>query len=262
MRGALLIVVGLAGTATAEPTPKPVDIKPYKDKLVILEDADGGFYAVTYEKDDEPHIFYGTSAKVLHEQLLEGARSRNGDVAWSVAVKAPRTAYPFMAQIERKPDGSYQRTCGDKITAGLTEITGDKAKDIRDKSQFLTTTMMRRPYLLARDDRGVYYYVDELREVYGGSGHRVFVGKKGALKQMALTDVTSDSAGDVFATKGGDLRLVRTYDDKDTEKKPVAQWIRGEKKTELIYLDLYMNQTLIWRDFGLYKIPSTICGNI
>lgn len=262
MRGALLIVVGLAGVATADPTPKPVDIKPFKDKLVVLKDADGGVYAVTYEKGEDPHIFYGTSAKVLHEQLLEGSSSRNGDVAWSVAVQAPRAAYPFMGHVERKPDGSYQRTCGDTLIVPLTELTGDKAKAVLDKAQFLTTTMIRKPYLLARDDRGIYYYVDVLRPIYGGAGHRVLVGKKGALKQMALTDVTSDSAGDVFATKSGDLRLVRTLDEQANETKATAQWIRGEKRTELIYLDVYMNQPLIWRDFGIYKIPGTICGNI
>jgi hypothetical protein len=261
MRGALLIVVGFASIASAEPVPKPVDIKPYKNKLVVLKDADGGVYAVTNEKGEDPHIFYGANAKVLYEQLPEGSSSRNGDVAWSVAVMAPRTPYPFIGQIERKEDGSYRRACGE-VYAELTELTGDKAKEILGKAQFLTTTLIRRPYLLARDDRGVYYYVDELRQMYGGAGHRVFVGKKGALKQMALTDVTSDSAGEVFSTKSGDLRLVHSFDDKENRGKPSAQWIRGEKKTDLINLDPYMNQPLIWRDFGIYKIPGSICGNI
>ena len=36
----------------------------------------------------------------------------------------------------------------------------------------------------------------------------MFVGKKGAMKQLPLTDVASDTAGEVFATKTGDLRLV------------------------------------------------------
>jgi len=254
-------VLALAATAVADPAPKAVDIKPFKDKLVILKDAEGGWYAVTNEKGGEPRIFYGTSPKTFHEALYEGSRSRDGD-GWSVSVQAPRTEFPFMGHIERKKDGGYRATCGDKKTIELTEVTGDKAKEILDKSSFMTTQMVRKPYLIARDDRGVYYYVDVIRDIYGGGGHRVFVGKRGALKQLPLTDIASDSAGDVFATKTGDLRLVRTFDKENSKEKFTAQWIRGEKTNELIYLDIYMNQPLIWRDLGVYKVFGTICGNI
>ena len=260
-RGASSIVaaVVLAGVAGADPTPKPVNMKPHSDKLVVLKDADGGVYVVMNERDD-PHVFYGTGAgKVIYDQVLEGSRGRDG-VAWSISVHAPRVEYPFMAQIGYRKDGTFYRACGNKLTSELTQLTGDKATEVIDKWKFLTTSVVRMPYLLARDDRGVYYYVDVLRPIYGGTGHRVFVGKKGALKQMTLTDVVTDSAGDVFSTKTGDLRLVRTFSE-DKEQK-TAQWIRGEKKRELIYLDIYMNQSLIYRELGLYKIPQTICSNI
>ena len=229
---------------------------------MLFKDADGGIYVVFNERGKEQRIFYGTGRdKNLYDQILEGGGGRNGD-AWHVSVAAPRASYPFMGAVGRREDGTFFRSCGgsDTITeVQLTQITGDKAKEILDKWKFLTTSMIRKSYLLARDDRGVYYYVDMLRPIYGGSGHRVFVGKKGALKQLALTDVTSDSAGDVFSTKTGDLRLVHTREGSD---KPAAQWIRGEKKSDLIYLDLYMNQPVIYRDLGIYKIPGTICGNI
>jgi len=251
-------VVVLAGVASADPAPKPINMKPHADKLVVLKDAEGGVYVVMNERDD-PHIFYGRG-KVLYDQVLEGGRGRDGD-AWNISVTAPRVEYPFMGQIGYRKDGTFYRACGNKFISELTQLTGDKANEIIEKWQFLTTSMIRRPYLLARDNRGVYYYVDVLRPVYGGSGHRVFVGKKGALKQLALTDVATDSAGDVFSTKSGDLRLVRTYG-ADNRESITTQWIRGEKTSDLIYLDLYMNQPLIYRDLGLYKIPGTICGDI
>lgn len=248
----------VAGVASADPAPKPIDIKDMKDEMVVLKDADGGIYVVYFVRDKETHVFYGTGRdKILYDQLLEGPKSRDGD-AWSVSTQAPRAVYPFMGQVARRKDGTFMRDCSDKNRIELTQLAGTKAAEILDKYQFVTTSVVRRPYLLARDDRGVYYYVDVLRDLYGGSGHRVFIGKKGGLKQMALTDVTSDSAGDVFATKTGDLRLVRTLGD----DKPTAQWIRGEKKSDLIYLDIYMNQPLIYRELGLYKVQGTICGNI
>ncbi|MDQ3334079.1 MAG: hypothetical protein M4D80_02880 [Myxococcota bacterium] len=249
--------------ARADPAPKPVDIKDMKEKLLVFKDAEGGIYVVFNEKQMDKRVFYGTVRdKVLYDQILEGGGGTDGN-AWYVSVSAPRTTYPFMGSVGRRKDDTFFRSCGggSKATdADLTQITGDKAKEILEKYKFLTTPIIRKPYLLARDDRGVYYYVDVLRNIYGGSGHRVFVGKKGALKQMALTDVTSDSAGDVFSTKTGDLRLVHTV--VEGKAKPTAQWIRGEKRSDLIYLDLYMNQPLIYRDLGLYKIPGTICGNI
>lgn len=252
-------VLLLAAGVHADPTPRPADIADYKDTLIVLEDAEGGIYAVSNERT-AAHVFYGPGkAKVLYEQILEGSRGRDGS-AWSIAIHAPRMAYPFMGTLARRKDGTYFRACGHDLFAELTVVTGDRAKAILDKWKFLTSTMIRRPYLLARDDRGVYYYVDVLRDLYGGNGHRVFVGKKGALKQKALTDVTTDSAGDVFSTKSGDLRLVRTFGEQ--QEKPTAQWIRGEKKQELIYLDTYMNQPLIYRELGLYRIPYTICGNL
>jgi hypothetical protein len=118
---------------------------------------------------------------------------------------------------------------------------------------------VRRPYLLGRDDSGVYYYVDVIAKQYGGKGFRVFVGKKGAMKEMPLTDVASDSAGDVFATKSGDLRLVGGRGGAGDRK---VTWIRGGKRTEVIWLDLDVNSRLIFRDLGIYKFTGTICDNI
>ncbi len=253
--GGAVATVVLATLAAAEPKPTPVDIKPFRDKLVVLKDADGGIYVVANDRHDDAHVFFGTG-KILYEQLLEGPRSWNDD-AWSVSIQAPRTEYPFMGHVEKLADGTFRKSCGVKQTVGLTQLTGDKAKDILDKSQFLSTPVLYRSYLLARDDRGIYYYVDMLRDQYGGAGHRVFVGKKGAMKQLPLTDVVSDSGGDVFSTKTGDLRLVHGKDDK-----PTALWIRGEKKNELVWLDTYMNAPLVWRELGIYKISGTICDNI
>jgi len=258
---ALLALLALARFGRADPKAKAVDIKPFRDKLVVLKDANGGIYVVANEKDDDAHVFYGTpSGKtlVLREQLLDGPRSWDGD-SWSVTTQAPRVEYPFQGHVEKRKDGSFRVTCGQKVDAGLSEITGEKAKDILDKAQFLTTAYFYRAYLLARDDRGIYYYVDILRDQYGGSGHRVFIGKKGAMKQVPLTDVASDTAGEVFSTKTGDLRLVRTVAKEGGETKTQAQWIRGEKSSELISLDVYMNNPLIYRDLGVYKVSGAIC---
>ncbi len=253
----LLMLVCWTAVAVAEPKPQPFDVKPFKDKLTVLKDANGGYYAVTYDHGGDSYIFYGTD-KLLYEHPLEGSKSRSG-TAWSISLWAPRTAFPFQGSFDYDKDGNYKTTCTSKAEQNLTVVTGDKASEILEKAKFMTSAMTRRPLLLARDDRGVYYYVDVLTKQYGGNGHRVFIGKKGAMKQIPISDVTTDSGGDVFSTKTGDLRLVRNVDP-DVRTKVTTTWIKGEKRTDLLTLDPYMNQPLIFRDLGVYKLHGMICG--
>ena len=249
------MLAALGGAALAEPKPKPVDIKAYKDKAQVFQDAHGGTYVVAH--DDPMVVFYGTG-KILYQQRLAGSGSDGSTGTWSVTVVTPRLSDLHNGSIDRKPDGTYQKWCDGKDDAVLAELTGDKAKAVLEKSQFLTSAMLYVPVLAARDDTGVYYYVDRLAKEYGGKGYRVFIGKKGAMKLMPLTDVAVDSAGEVYATKTGDLRLVHGSD----RTQPVAQWIKSGKPMLLTQLDLDVNSALIFSDFGVYSFLGTICDNV
>jgi hypothetical protein len=250
------VLVATVSTVAAEPAPKPVDIKELKSKAVVLADAQGGTYVVF--RSDEPKVFYGPSGKAVYEQYIIGSSS-DGEGGWDFNTWAPRVPEgSHLGGIEHKKDGTYQKTCRGKDDAVLTEQSGEKAKAILDKTAFLTSAIIRVPHLLARDDSGVYYYVDRLAKIYGGKGYRVFVGKKGAMKQMPLTDVASDSAGDVFSTKSGDLRLVRNSE----SNKDTTTWVKGEKRTELVYLDTDVNSGVIFKDLGIYTFLGTWCDNI
>ena len=252
-RGWVLGVLGLCATALADPKPEAVDIKPYKAELIVLQDAAGGTYVVRPGKD--PKVFYGT-AKLLYEQDVTG-RSANGDAGtWSINTWAPRIPGIKPGGVMLKEDGSFERWCDNKDNAGLTQVVGDKAKAILDKYSFLTEFTVRRAHLLARDDSGVYYYVDRLTKNHGGKGFRVFVGKKGAMKQLSLTDVASDTEGEVFSTKTGDLRLNSVASNKG------VTWIKGEKRVGLTWLDVDANSAVIFSGLGIYKFMGTLCDNI
>jgi len=253
----LAAVLGAAGSASAEPAPRPVDIKALKGKPIVLLDAQGGTYVV-FRDGDEPGVFYGPSARTLHEQAIIGSSS-DGEGGWEYSTWAPRVPDgAHLGSLQRKKDGSYLRSCGGKDDAGLTELSGDRAHAVIDRAAFLTSAIVRVPHLLARDDSGVYYYVDRIAKIYGGKGYRVFVGRKGAMKQMPLTDVASDSAGDVFSTKSGDLRLVRNNE----QNKDKTLWVKGEKRTELVFLDTDVNSVVIFKDLGIYTFLGTLCDNI
>jgi hypothetical protein len=249
------VLVATAATVAAEPAPKPVDIKALKAKAIVLADARGGTYVVFRGGGDDPKLFYGPSAKAVYEQIIIGSSSSGDDFDFSTfAPRLPGVRYGNFAY----KDKTYSKSCDGKDDAVLTELTGDKAKAVLDKTAFLTMGTVHVAHLLARDDSGVYYYVDRFAKAYGGKGYRVFVGKKGAMKAMPLSDVASDSAGDVFSTKTGDLRFVHTKED----DKMTLTWVRGEKRTTLIKLDTDVNSPLIFKDLGVYGFMGTLCENI
>jgi hypothetical protein len=245
-----------AATAYADPNPKAVDIKAIRDQLVVLADGDGGIYVALPGRAGR--LWYGSAkSKKLYEQIVTGRSTDDKVGRWDVSVWAPRVPNLQPGSVGRDQDGVYYRYCGGDKKVPLTPVTGDKATTVLDKSSFLSTAMIRRPHMLARDDAGVYYYVDVIRNEYGGKGFRVFVGKKGAMKQRPLTDVASDTAGDVFATKTGDLRIVRDT----TSDKHTITWVKGEKRTQLFWLDTDMNSVLIFKDLGIYTFTGSICEN-
>jgi hypothetical protein len=259
-RGWWIACVLLLSTSAAadDPKPKPIDVSAVRGQMLLLGDSDGGLYAVVPGKDAQLFYSAGGKTKTFYEQSIVGRSSDGSTGAWAISVWAPRVPNIQPGSVSRKGDGTFTRWCGNKSTTALTEVPADKATAILDKAKFLSSAMIRRPYLLARDDAAVYYYVDVLREQYGGNGHRVYIGKKGAMKVKPLTDVTNDSAGDVFATKTGDLRIVRDA----TQDKPSVTWVKGEKRTTLFSLDLDVSSALIFKDLGIYAFTGSICESI
>jgi hypothetical protein len=251
--GAAALVVG-AASAGAEPKPKPVDVKASRDQMIVLQDARGGTYVVW--RDDSVHVFYSPNNGPLHEQSQGGGGYRDGD-AWLVRVYAPRSRQHY-AEIMRSATGEYTRSCGPDESVGMSEVTGDKRKQILAKSQFLSTSIVYVPFTFARDEVAVYYYVDQISAAYGGGGYRLFVGKKGAMKPMTLTDVSIDSRGAVLSTKQGDLSVTRERDNTSVTK---AAWIQHDKRVELLTLDTVDNATIIYRDLGIYGALGTICDD-
>jgi hypothetical protein len=256
-RAACLAVLVAAGVASGEPKPKPVDTKAFRDKLIVLQDQSGGSYIVANQRGSDPRVFYGTG-KTVYEQIVM-AKSWNED-SWSIHVMAPRAPQNRHASLVYKQDKTYSLFCGDTET-GLTQVTGDKAKQILDKSAFMTTGLIHRAVVLARDDHGVYYYVDAVRDEYGGKGFRLFVGRKGGMKELPLLDIASDSSGQVFATKGGELKLdYRKTNDPDAND--TAIWVRGDKREPLVVLDVLLNSPVIYGELGVYTFTGTVCDTM
>ncbi|MBV8756931.1 MAG: hypothetical protein JO257_06645 [Deltaproteobacteria bacterium] len=236
---------------------KPIDIKPAADKLDVFKDDVGNYYVsprpgTMTNEDAGAWVFYG-EGKTFWQQRIIGSSSQNGNhLEWYVW--SPRAKGLQAAGFQIDPAGSFiQCRAKDDGKRKLTQLTADEAKTVLARSTFYPPLWGRQSHVLLRDDDGIYYFVDELREELGGNGYRVFVGAKGSLKELPMTNVASDSAGEVFATKGGTLKLV-TAGDK-------ATWIKGSKKTELVRLEPLENRYLIYRELGIYGQLGTVCDD-
>lgn len=250
----MIWVLGLCGIASAgDPAPRELDVKDLRSRLFVLEDGQGGTFVVLH--DESIRIFYGPNNKAVYEQIQTTSGSAGSN--WSVGVWAPKSDGLSPATVDFN-DGSYRIFCtnANPEPMPLKQVPADRAKQIIAKTRFLSTGAVRRAHLLARDDAGVYYYVDGIAKEYGGHGERLFVGKKGAMKELPLLDTAIDSAGEVYSTKSGDVRFVF---DRNEPGKNQASFVRGAKKTELRLLDRDVNSRLIYRDLGVYQALGTPC---
>jgi len=133
--------------------------------------------------------------------------------------------------------------CGAR-TVPLTFVPADKTREIVKKATFLPNPQKYVPYGLARDDRGTYYYVDHGATEKTEKDFRLFAGQKGSVKLLKMTNVVSDSEGDIFSTPSGSLRLI-------LEKKQ-SLWVEGDKRSELKLIPIESNLQLIYNDLGVY----------
>lgn len=286
---ALVLVGGVVVADPAKPDPAPekkappkpdkakpdkakadlVDISTYKADLLVLSDDDGVMYIVRPKavgRDNGP-VFVG-DGKVFYEQQITTAGAAGDVGSWSYGLWAPRVPGFDDAQLFRKPDKRYYVSCGNTERQTELRALGTKEADkVLASAELRPRLHNRKSHLLARDDDGTYYYVDIDRDEKGDSinasrferryqhGHRVFVGKKGAMKELPMTNVVADSEGEIYQTKRGELRIV-------TENDKTGYWVRGRKKTMLKLLDLDDNRYLIYRELGVFGFIGTACEEL
>ena len=238
-------VLALASTADAAPKkPKKddkVDIAAVKADLVVLTDDDGETYVMAGTWADEHYVFYG-DGKTMYQQRIYGGGADGTTGRVDFSFWSPRAN--GNASIERTSKGDYKVHCGDEDFA-LKKAPDAVAKKVLDTAVFKKQLWKRQAQALARDDSGNYYFVDRLRDENGGKAHRIFAGPKGGMKLLPMTNVVSDSVGEIYATKRGELRFVTST--------ASATWIKGSAKTTLTIIPVEDNIRLIYGELGVYE---------
>jgi hypothetical protein len=260
--------VGYSQPKPAEPSPripvqqrlptekaKPIDIKDAIDKLDVFRDDTGMYYVVprigSMDNDGiNDWIFFG-DGKTMYQQRVFGFGSEATRYDWTVW--APRVRGLVGARVGETANSLEVQCSSRNGKRNTVQLKADEAKMMLKDAKFYPPLWQRQSRTLARDDDANYYFVDQLRDDAGGNGYRVFAGPKGAMKELPLVNLADDSAGAIFATKGGDLKLIKGKDD--------AVWIKGDKRTALTVLDPSDNRYLIYRELGIYGTLGTVCDD-
>ncbi|MBZ4418413.1 hypothetical protein [Myxococcus sp. RHSTA-1-4] len=213
-----------------------------------------GHYVVLAPEDDEnrPRMYYGDGKTFV---LVASP----GHYAPSNSFLEPRffnksanpnfrgMDYRVMSEVELDAkEKSCALRCGEKKIP-LTLMDGAEAADLLRKATYQPNPQKYAPHALLRDTKGNYYFVDRGFHEADQKSYRVFIGQRGTLKQQKMTNVVSDSEGEIFSTKKGELRLVL-----DQEKS--SMWIENTKKSfELRQVPVHENLPLIYNDLGVYE---------
>lgn len=253
----LVLVLLSATPALAQPSrvaPKKVDIRKHIADLVVYKDDIGKYYVAPRPDQQKAGldslVFFGDGKHFYKQVVIGYGSSAKPDWTSEWNLWSPRVRGRPTAGLVLTPKELYVQ-CRQEEKRVLTQLSDDQRRKLLEKGQFFERFWQRETRMLARDDSGVYFLVDRYSDDAGGGGYRVFVGKKGAMKEQAMTNIVNDSAGDIYSTKSGELKFI-------TENGK-AFWKRGGKRVELVVLPPFDNRYLIYRELGVYGQLGVVC---
>lgn len=256
MRGAwlLLAVAGMLGplvanAGTGEYAPVEVDAS----ELTYFSDGKGHYLAARLEKGKELLFYARGDGSFLRQRAgsyVDRPERKELDF-WSPQSGAEQSrSRNFAERMEVRNgflgfrDGKWFVRCGVRDTP-VFQVSEADARRL-GKRKLEPRLHRRRPYFIGRDDRGYYYYVDELEHELGRGDLRFFRGRTGAMRQERLTTLIVDNVGEVFQAASG--RLVRNRLKKESYWAPN----KGERE-EVFGLDLVETDFLIYNSLGIYR---------
>jgi len=232
--------------------PAAYELGPVRQSLRLWHDGKGHYVALVPasrcqkgpDKDAKvAAVFYGDGKVFYHLRAYGGGAScRPGRETLDVTFWEPRVNTPAEAYLDQRGEKLTVR-CAERKT-DLKAVPAAEGEALVARARFLKPRWRRRPYALARDERGIYYFVDVERGPRRGRDFRLYFGPRGDLKLQRMKNVVSDSEGDIFATRRGELRLVLGRGE--------AAWIRGGKRSKLLIVPVDRNVPFIYSELGPY----------
>jgi hypothetical protein len=228
--------------------PATSDIAAVKDKLTVWSDGKKHYVVMVMTTNTDSPIFWSSDGKGFYELRIRGGGSEGDDAELKRLDRTfwePRVNAGYQSSLDYSAETKKLTVqCVERKT-DLTKLGEADAKKVVAGGKFYKARWGRYAYALARDNTGKYYYVDNVREPEGAKNFRLYAGPKGSMRLQKMTNVVSDSQGDIFSTTNGELRLVLQKQD--------STWIANEKPTKLVWVPVDDNHIMIYTDLGVYS---------
>jgi hypothetical protein len=231
-----------AGKEARAAAPAPVDVAAVRDRMQVLGDGRGHYVALLpfAAGADRDHTYYGDGKRFY--ALRVGTSSSSGREAFALSFWDPRFRDGVSREV-RLRDGRYSVSCGARDTE-MKALPAAEAAPLLAGASFFAPLWRWKAYALSRDERGNYYYVDRQRDPPDSRSFRIYAGQRGKLKRLDMTNVVSDSEGEIFVTKTGKLWLIFG--------KQESFWIQGKGKKTLTNVPVEDNAAMIYDENGAY----------
>lgn len=151
----------------------------------------------------------------------------------------------------RGRNNSFARQ-GDAFTLGCGEasvklqpVSAAQAGRLFAKTPVYDVRWQRAAHALARDEEGIYYFVDRQRDEKAAPDYRLYVGQRGKVSAYAAQLLASDAAGEIFQFGGSRLSI--------STRAEKAEIRHGEVVRPLIYLDVQRHASLAYGELGAYR---------
>jgi len=220
------------------------------EKTAVCTDGKG-HYVVVAPKEDSKQLFYGDGKTFFQVAAPPWNLSPTDFLEPRFPNKTANSNFrgnDMRVYSEVEADAAKKTCtvrCGEQ-TVAFQWLDPDKALGVLKGASYEKNPQKYVPYALLRDTSGLYYLVEKGFHPEDEKSFRVHVGPKGALKLQQMKDIVSDSEGQIFSTKKGELRLVV-----DKGQSPV--WIEGsKKKVQLRPVPITENLPLIYNELGVY----------
>lgn len=146
------------------------------------------------------------------------------------------------SSFERSGD-AFVLTCGD-TKVQLKPVSAAQAKRLFAKTPIYDVRWQRSAHAIARDDEGIYYYVDRARDEKV-TDYRIYVGLRGKVSVYAAQLLASDAAGDIFQFGGSRLSV--------SAREGKTEIRHGSEVRPLIHLDIGQHASLAYGALGAYR---------
>ncbi len=217
------------------------------ERTLLCTDDKGHYAGLAPHREAGEQVIFGDGRGLVRLEPLRFLggnwffEPREFNASHNEALRGYDLRYHSYVEADRQK-GTCKVSCGERVSALRLLDVAETAARLSELG-FVPGPERRRPYALARDRAGTYYFVDTGNEP-DSRRFRLFSGPKGNLKELKMVNITSDSRGDVFATENGSLRLILEQEE--------SFWVKESKNEKLVNVPLHDNWRVVYHELGVY----------